>query len=721
MYNSEECPAATRSIVAISVAFLLLAAPVSAFADRGRDIADMDLQGLLDDIVLSASKHEETLEESPANVFIISRKMIENYGCRNIGEALSLVPGMYVTNDYSLSQIGVRGISFFGDWNSRVMVLIDGRSITEQYSGSNTIDVNGIDIDNINRIEVIEGPSSSLYGSNAFLGIVNLITEKPDENSATFSSKYFSDTEFTGNSVRLHHRFSKDLSINATGSWLDRNGSDLFFKEFSDFSDGSLWTLDEDGYNQYYLDSADFTGGYSHKKNSLENFSTHNRIDWRDFYLTFHFARQNTGISHGFYGGLFNRPENEYRERNLYLDLGYQRDIASNINLFTRISYNRYAWSDHILYNYYSEEDDPAYLPGPVWVDYEFDRYYSSEARLRIDPSDRNTVIVGAEVQFHKIRQESGESDQSGDEVADNIIPVENTEYNGGIYNLYAQYEHRLSETVKAVGGLHFNYYSYTTGRVMPKGALIFTPYAEGTYKLIVSRGFRSPTFYEISFDDGDYFIGNADLNPELITSYELISAHELPYGVFVEVAANHSRISDLILQTVIDESDPAHPGDDYLEEISQFRNAGKMKSSSIAFSLRRNPIYRLNGFANVTYQKLEVLDEQQSSEPFNSPRWLGNAGLTYQVIPNRLSVSTKTNYISSRRSWDGNNMDAHTTVDLYARIGGLLDFLDITAGINNIFDESYRVPLSYDYAPSTSIERPGRSLYVNARTTVDW
>jgi outer membrane receptor for ferrienterochelin and colicin len=432
-------------------------------------------------------------------------------------------------------------------------------------------------------------------------------------------------------------------------------------------------------------------------------------------------ARQNTGISNGFYGALFNRPENHYRERALFLDFGYQADISSNADLFAKVSFNRYEWSDHILYNYYSEEDDPSYLPGPVWVDYDSDRSFSSEARIRVDLSDMRRIVIGAEAQFHKIIQESGESDESGDEVVDNIITPENAEYTGEIYNLYSQYEHRLSRKVKAVGGLHFNYYSYTTGKVMPKGALIINPYAAGTYKLIASRGFRSPTFYEITFDDGDYFIGNPDLNPELITSYELISAHEVPYGILVEVAANHSRINDLILQTVIDESDPAHPGGDYLEEISQFRNTGKMRTNSLEFSLRRNPIYRLSGFANVTYQKLEILDDAQSSAPFNSPRWLGNMGLTYQVVPSKLFVSTKTNYISSRRLWDGSYVDDQITVDLYARVGGLLGFMDITTGITNLFDESNRVPLSYDYAPSTSIARPGRSLYLNLRTTADW
>lgn len=701
----------------VALLLSLVVVPMMACAETTQDIADLDLQSLLDDVVSSASKYEETLEESPANVFIVSRAMIESYGCRTIGDALSLVPGIYITDDYSLSQIGVRGIANFGDWNSRMMVLVDGRSLTEQYGGSNSIDVVGLDLDNIDRIEVIKGPASSLYGSNAFFGIVNLITEQPTENELFVSSKYFRNTDQKGSSIRLYQKFDNGLTALITGSYLDRNGSDLFFKEFSDLGDGAILRLDEDGYNQFYLDSADFTGGYSHNKNSSENYAFRSRLGLGCFYLTAHFAQQRSGISHGFYGALFNRSENEYNERRYFLDLGYQNSLSENSELSLRLSYDHFFWSDHILYNYYSDEDEPLYLPGPTWIDAEYDQWYSSEARLQVDFGDRNRAVFGVEVQLHEIMHESGETDQAGEEIQENVIPPGSVNYSGQIYNVYVQDEHRFSEKIKFVGGLHFNHFTYTTGRVTPKGALILSPYRHGTYKLIASQGFRSPTFYEVSFDDGSYFIGNPDLSPELITSYEAISTHEFPYGFVVEVAGNLSRASDLIVQTVIDESDPAHPGSDYVEEVSQFRNTGKMQSSSLELSLQRNPIYSLSGFANVTYQKLETLGDAQTDQPFNSPRWLGNIGLTYQISRNRMSLSTKANYISSRRLWDHSFVDGQMTMDVIANFRRVLSVVDVTVGIMNVFDSDYRVPLNYDYAPSTSIQRPRRSLYVNLKS----
>lgn len=577
-----------------------------------------------------------------------------------------------------------------------------------------------VTIGNIDRIEVIKGPSSSLYGSNAFFGIINLITAVPDENSLVVNNSYFGDTEFAGNSARLFHRFDNDLSVFVTGSWLDRNGSDLFFEEFSVLNDDDL-ALDDDGYYQYYIDSSDFTAGVAQHMNTMENYSTTGKISWREFNLGFQFAQMDNGIPHGFYGALFNRPENSFREQRYNVDLAYNGAVSDRADLSVRLSYNHYTWQDEVMYNYYEWEAEPDYLPGPVWRDWEFNESYGIDTRANIDFSEKNSAVIGAEVQFHKIRHESGETDATGDNIVYNYIPEEHVQNDGQIYNLYAQDEHRLSDKLKFVGGLHFNYYTYTTGKVMPKAAMIFQPNQHSTYKLIASRGFRSPTFYEITFDDGDFFIGNDNLDPELITSYELITSHEFSYGFSAQLAGNYSKMTDLILQTVIDNTDPAHPGGDYLDEVSQFRNFGEMTTQSVELSLHRSPIYGLGGFANVTYQEVKVKGVDQDTKPFNSPNWLGNFGLTYQVVPGRLLVSSKVNYIGALRLWDGASVDERFVVDANLNIKKIAGAFDAVLGVKNVLDEDYRVPLNYDWAPTTSIKRPGRSVYAKLTTSLGW
>ncbi len=709
-------------VVGFVLVVLTLFPPNLQIAQAGEinDIADLSLETLLDKMVISASKHEQSISDAPANVFILTRELIEDYGCTSIGEALSLVPGIYVTNDYSLSQIGVRGASYFGDWNSRIMVLVDGRPMTEQYAGTNSIDVIGVDIENIDRIEVVKGPASSLYGSNAFFGTINLITVHPDHDALEFGSTWLSATDTREGYGHFCHHFDNGLRIRTSSSYADRKGSNLFFPEFSSLTDASL-ALDDDGYNQSYLDSSDFTGGIAQKRNTLENFSTDNHIDYKDFYLSFLYTHQNNGIPHGFYGALFNRKENLYREMRYYVDFGYASQVSDRLNLSLRLSYDHFRWEDAVMYNYYSEEDNPPYLPGPLWLDKEHDKFVSFEGKVQINVARSNYAIFGAEVQAHKIRQESGEADESGKTLMNNIIPPGNVEYDGQIYNAYFHDEHKFSDKLSATGGVHFNYYTYTTGKVVPKAALIYHPYSQGVYKLVVSRGFRSPTFYEITFDDGGYYIGNPDLKPELITSYEFIVTHEFAYGFNIQVAGNRSDMTDLIVSTLVDQSDPAYPGGNYVDEVLQFRNIGALQSNSIEISAHRDGVYQLSGFANVTYEKLEEIGEPEGGEEYNSPRWLANFGLAYQVLRDRVTLTSKLNYISSRKLWDESETPGAAIVDMNVTVRRLWRSLDCIVGIKNLFNRDYRVPLSRDYLPSVSIQRPGRSLVLSLRTTAGW
>ena len=718
MHALSRQPALALRLFALTMLMLVSSFGEPTWADHGKDIAELDLGQLLDNVVLSASKHEETLAEAPANVFLITRRMIEQYGFGTIGEALSIVPGMYITNDYVLSQVGVRGVSFFGDWNSRVMVLVDGRPIGEQYGGTNSIDVPGITIDQVDRIEVIKGPASSLYGSNAFLGIINLITRNPLGNSATISSRYLAGTDAKSTDLRWSYRRGADFAIQSTASFTDQGGSHIFFPEFSDPTDSSLFSAGEDGFNQFYVDSNDFTGGVSYHKNTLDNLSMHHRIRWKDWALTLHYGLQNTGVPGSFYGSLFNRRDNEVRQRRHYVDLTYHRAVYAHTELTTRLAYDYYFWADHVLYNYSSEESDPAYLPGPLWIDNEYDRFVSGEVRAKSDLGRSDILVVGAELQAHDTRQESGEADAGKERIAENVIPPEDRETQGQIYNVYGQYEHVFSPWLQAAAGLHFNHHTYTTGRVTPKAALIVQPYATGTYKLIASQGFRSPTFYELTFDDGQFFIDNPDLKPELITSVEFLSAQEFPYGISLDVAANHSWLDDLILQTVIDQSDPAYPGGSYNDEISQFRNTGKMQTTSIEVAIRRHSAYRLSWFANTTFQELWIAD-QSSSEPFNSPRWLANAGVAYQLIRGKATASLRASHVSSRTLWDGSTLAARTVLDANLNVTRLFKVAELSVGVRNLTGLHYAVPLGYDYAPSTKIQQPGRSFHFGLSVSI--
>jgi len=101
-----------------------------------------------------------------------------------LAEILETVRGFYVTNDRYQSYVGVRGFGRLGDWNSRILLLVDGHRINDNVLGQAFIGLEfPVDIDLIQRIEIIRGPSSSLYGAEAFFGVINVITRKENQPS----------------------------------------------------------------------------------------------------------------------------------------------------------------------------------------------------------------------------------------------------------------------------------------------------------------------------------------------------------------------------------------------------------------------------------------------------------------------------------------------------------------------------------------------------------
>jgi len=131
--------------------------------------------------VFSASRYLQPASEAPASVTVLSGDTLRGHGVRTVGEALRLVPGLFMHYDRIYEFAGFRGFALPGDFNTRILVLLDGHTLNNSVvtGGSNIGTDLGIDMSEVERIEVIKGPASSLYGGNAFLGTINIVTRRP--------------------------------------------------------------------------------------------------------------------------------------------------------------------------------------------------------------------------------------------------------------------------------------------------------------------------------------------------------------------------------------------------------------------------------------------------------------------------------------------------------------------------------------------------------------
>lgn len=156
--------------------------PSSRDADnssQAKGVGDLSLEELGNVTVYSASKHAQNVSDAPSSVTIVTADQIQKFGYRNLGDILRSVPGFYVTYDRNYSFLGVRGFGRLGDWNSRVLILIDGhRSNNNTFAEAMLGNEFPVDVALIDRVEVVRGPSSSLYGSSAFFAVIKVITRK---------------------------------------------------------------------------------------------------------------------------------------------------------------------------------------------------------------------------------------------------------------------------------------------------------------------------------------------------------------------------------------------------------------------------------------------------------------------------------------------------------------------------------------------------------------
>src|ERR1051325_2769705 len=132
--------------------------------------------------VTAASRVTESVEDAPSSVTIIPREELVAFGYPTIVEAVRGVRGMYVWNDHSYAALGVRGLGRPGSYTNRELILLDGHPTNDNWIGSAYVGYDArTDLADIDRIEVVRGPGSVLYGTNAFSGVINLVSRHRDE------------------------------------------------------------------------------------------------------------------------------------------------------------------------------------------------------------------------------------------------------------------------------------------------------------------------------------------------------------------------------------------------------------------------------------------------------------------------------------------------------------------------------------------------------------
>ncbi len=279
--------------------------------------------------VYSASKHLQSSGDAPSSVTVITADQIQEQGYRTLADILRTVRSFFVTNDRNYSSLGVRGFARPGDYNTRILLLVDGHRLNDNVYDEAMLGTKfPIDIDLIRRIEIVRGPVSSLYGSNALFAVINIITKQAqDLNGLELSSGAASFNTYQG---RISYgRQIKQLQFVISGSFYGSRGpNELFFPEF---------------------DTTQTNNGIASHADDDQLGSALATVAFRGLTVQGAYGIREKGIPTGAYGTVFNNPGTRTTDSHGYVDLRYDHRLPGEWNLLARAFYDRYTYQGYYI------------------------------------------------------------------------------------------------------------------------------------------------------------------------------------------------------------------------------------------------------------------------------------------------------------------------------------------------------------------------------------
>jgi outer membrane receptor protein involved in Fe transport len=315
---------------------LLCAATAAAQDTQQPDLNNLSLEDLMQvkvETVSGASKFIQRVADAPASVTIITGEEIQRYGYRTLADVLRGVRGFYVIYDRNYTYVGVRGFSRPGDYNARILFLLDGHRVNDNiYDGAYVGTEFPVDVDLIDRVEIIRGAGSAVYGTGAFIAVVNVVTKRGrDLDSVEFSSEGGSLNSYKGR-ASYGDRFNNGLEMLLSGSVYDSQGHRrLFFPEF-----------DSPATHNGVVDNADGDRSYN----------LFGDVIYRDFNIHAVQSSRTKHIPTASFGTVFNDPRNQTTDARYYLDVQYHHLFGEKWDILGRASYDWYGYRGLYIYDY---------------------------------------------------------------------------------------------------------------------------------------------------------------------------------------------------------------------------------------------------------------------------------------------------------------------------------------------------------------------------------
>jgi len=624
------------------------------------NLDSLSIEELMQVKVVGAALHPQTLQEAPASVTILTAEDIRKYGYRTLGEALSAVRGFYVTNDRTYETVGVRGFSLPGDYASHILVMVNGHNMADNIFNYLLYFENDfpIEMNLIKQIEIIRGPASALYGSNAMFATINIITKSPDEagpltltmDTGSFGEKKGQIVE-TGSGDGAKFLFSGSV-FNNTGE------SPLFFPQYNTPQSNNGQAIDMAGERGYHF------------------FAT---LDWRRWNVTAAFSGDSKIQPISWGPTIFNNRGTRNNDERNFIDAAYESVIAGGT----------FRWRTYYDSFHYEGHDEYALSDGAVEDNRqsEIGDWVGTQLTYRVRPLFAGNVTVGIE----------SDIDLKAFLTNYDVTPAPavylSTSHPNRSIDLIFQDEKKLSEHWKVDVGLRVDKSYYEHNFVSPRVALIYQP-STWTYKLLYGRSFRNPSAFQLFYGDGVADAANPALRPEWADTLEFDVERKLGKRMNLQASAYGYRLHDVLDGVYLPNG------------LLQYQNSRGINAQGVELEINGRPADWLEMTASYAVQ--HTYDDTTLE---NSPGSL--AKLRFAVpLARKFDLSSGMQYDSSRLTLAGFTLRPLYLADFTLTSKGLLRDCDVRFGLRNAFNTSYSDPIALNPAVDT-MPQPGRTFFV--------
>ncbi len=633
--------------------------------DSAPDLSELPLEQLGNIKVYSASKHLQDTADAPSSITVITAGEIQLHGYRTLADILQTARGFFVTNDRNYSSLGVRGFARPGDYNTRILLLVDGHRLNDNIYDEAMIGTEfPVDVDLIERIEIVRGPVSSLYGSNALFAVVNIVTKRGgDIQGLELLTDAGSFNTYQG---RISYgRRSQQLEFLVSGTFYGSRGqSRLFFPEFNtpETHNGIALAADDDQVGS-----------------SLAT------VSFRGFTLQTVYATREKGIPTGAYQTIFNNSGTRTTDSHAYIDLRYEHAFARSWDLLARTFYDRYTYQG--TYIYPSEEDLSQITPN---LDFADGKWWGTELQISTTIINRNRITAGGEYR-NNLRQNQANYNLNPYSL---LLDDRRRSFEGAAY---FQDELKITKSFAFNAGFRYDYYSNVRDSFDPRIALVYRPRNQAALKFVYGEAFRAPNVYELYYSSFPN-LANPFLKPEKIRSTELIWEQAVSKRLSLSASAFHNIIKGLITE---------EPAD---HDAVIFRNLRNATSLGLEFEINGQLLRDIEGKASYSFQ--ETKDRETHQFLSNSPRSLVKLSLSQPLLRKHVFVSIDAQYRSRTYPLDGKPVSPFTVVNLTLLSRDIGSHLDLSAGLYNVLDKGYYDPPSGGNL-SLPIQQDGRNFRV--------